>query len=87
MLEDVVRVMFDEKFIAELFKRQPVYPQSSTREIFYKVAHSSIMRLSESSMEKVLSSFLLDIAVVPLSEREKERERESARVCVDTLSR
>ena len=46
--------MFDEKFIDELFKKQPVYPQSSTREIFYKVAHSSIMRLSESSMEKVV---------------------------------
>jgi hypothetical protein len=41
------------QFIRELFKPQEMYTSSSTREIFNKLAHSSIMRLNESSMEKL----------------------------------
>lgn len=44
---------FPKKFIQELFKPQEMYTSSSTREIFNKLAHSSIMRLNESSMDKV----------------------------------
>eukprot|EP00227_Mantoniella_beaufortii_P020766 CAMPEP_0197599842 /NCGR_PEP_ID=MMETSP1326-20131121/32193_1 /TAXON_ID=1155430 /ORGANISM="Genus nov. species nov., Strain RCC2288" /LENGTH=275 /DNA_ID=CAMNT_0043166855 /DNA_START=137 /DNA_END=960 /DNA_ORIENTATION=+ len=53
VLHDVVKSMFDPGFVSELFKPQEVYSQRSTRQIFDKLAHSSIMRLSESSMDKL----------------------------------
>lgn len=53
VLQDVVRTMFSEKFITELMKPQQIYTQSSTRQIFNRLAHSSIMRLNSSSMDKL----------------------------------
>jgi len=53
VLQDVTRAMFSPKFIQELMKPQEIYSPSSTREIFDRLAHSSIMRLSESSMDKL----------------------------------
>eukprot|EP00735_Rhodelphis_limneticus_P014985 TRINITY_DN9110_c0_g1::TRINITY_DN9110_c0_g1_i1::g.18209::m.18209 TRINITY_DN9110_c0_g1::TRINITY_DN9110_c0_g1_i1::g.18209 ORF type:complete len:375 (+),score=55.15,sp/Q29S00/OSCP1_BOVIN/39.18/9e-77,Oscp1/PF10188.4/1.2e-60,Ribosomal_60s/PF00428.14/0.14,Ribosomal_60s/PF00428.14/1.5e+04 TRINITY_DN9110_c0_g1_i1:132-1256(+) len=53
VLHDVVRTMFDSKFIEELFKPQELYSGHSTRDVFDKLAHSSIMRLSEASMDKL----------------------------------
>ena len=53
MLVDVVKTMYSERFISELFKPQEMYTNQSTRQIFDRLAHSSIMRLNESSMEKV----------------------------------
>eukprot|EP01113_Clastostelium_recurvatum_P023431 TRINITY_DN27998_c0_g1_i1.p1 TRINITY_DN27998_c0_g1~~TRINITY_DN27998_c0_g1_i1.p1 ORF type:complete len:234 (-),score=59.51 TRINITY_DN27998_c0_g1_i1:92-793(-) len=50
---DVVRSMFNAKFIQELFRPQELYSSGSTRGIFDRLAHSSIMRLSESSMNKL----------------------------------
>ena len=52
VLQDVIRTMYNPKFIAELFRGQDVYSMHSTRQIFDKLAHSSIMRLNESSMDK-----------------------------------
>jgi hypothetical protein len=52
VLQDVIRTMYNPKFIAELFRGQDVYSMQSTRQIFDKLAHSSIMRLNESSMDK-----------------------------------
>lgn len=51
--QDVMSTMFSEQFIAELFKPQKIYSNSSTRLIFDRLAHSSIMRLNESSMNKL----------------------------------
>lgn len=53
VLGDVIRTMYYPRFIEELFKPQEVYSIQSTRQIFDKLAHSSIMRLNESSMEKL----------------------------------
>lgn len=53
VLHDVVKSMFDPTFVSELFKPQELYSQRATRQIFDKLAHSSIMRLSESSMDKL----------------------------------
>eukprot|EP01006_Ploeotia_vitrea_P005535 TRINITY_DN11794_c0_g1_i1.p1 TRINITY_DN11794_c0_g1~~TRINITY_DN11794_c0_g1_i1.p1 ORF type:complete len:377 (-),score=50.37 TRINITY_DN11794_c0_g1_i1:141-1271(-) len=53
VLQDVARAMFNPKFITELMKPQLLYDEKSTREIFDRLAHSSIMRLSESSMDKL----------------------------------
>merc|ERR1719311_1181631 len=53
VLSDVVRTMYYPRFIEELFKPQEMYTIQSTRQIFDRLAHSSIMRLNESSMEKL----------------------------------
>eukprot|EP00668_Euglena_longa_P011244 GGOE01013633.1.p1 GENE.GGOE01013633.1~~GGOE01013633.1.p1 ORF type:complete len:379 (-),score=69.62 GGOE01013633.1:281-1417(-) len=53
VLQDVSTAMFSQKFVAELIKPQEIYSPSATREIFDRLAHSSIMRLSESSMDKL----------------------------------
>eukprot|EP00403_Amphidinium_massartii_P033449 CAMPEP_0178455284 /NCGR_PEP_ID=MMETSP0689_2-20121128/45825_1 /TAXON_ID=160604 /ORGANISM="Amphidinium massartii, Strain CS-259" /LENGTH=358 /DNA_ID=CAMNT_0020081305 /DNA_START=90 /DNA_END=1166 /DNA_ORIENTATION=+ len=53
VLNDVVRTMYYPRFIEELFKPQEMYSVQSTRQIFDRLAHSSIMRLNESSMEKL----------------------------------
>lgn len=45
--------MYNPMFITELFRPQDVYTMHSTRQIFDRLAHSSIMRLNESSMDKV----------------------------------
>jgi hypothetical protein len=54
VLQDILRTMYNAKFLEELFKPQSVYNVSSARQVFDRIAHSSIMRLSESSMDKVL---------------------------------
>lgn len=48
VLNDVVRTWFDNSFIEELFKPQELYSLTATREIFGRLAHSSIMRLNQS---------------------------------------
>lgn len=53
VLHDVVKTMFSSKFVAEVFKPAVMYSATSTRQIFERLAHSSIMRLSESSMDKL----------------------------------
>ena len=53
VLADVGRAMFAEKFIEELFKPQEMYAPLNVRQVFDKLAHSSIMRLNENSMDKV----------------------------------
>ena len=46
MLDEVVCTWFDNQFIEELFKPQEIYSLASVRQIFERLAHSSIMRLS-----------------------------------------
>ena len=53
VLQDVVRTMYNPIFVQELFRPQEVYTMQSTRQIFDRLAHSSIMRLNESSMDKL----------------------------------
>ena len=48
-----VDLMYNKKFITALFKPQPVYTNKSVRQVFDRLAHSSIMRLNENSMDKL----------------------------------
>lgn len=61
VLQDVVRTMFNAKFIEELMKPQDLYSLSSLRGIFDRLAHSSIMRLSESSMDKLFDLMTMGV--------------------------
>ena len=45
--------MYTPMFLDELFKPQEVYTAAATKQIFEKLAHSSIMRLNKTSMDKL----------------------------------
>lgn len=45
--------MYTPLFLEELFKPQEVYSAAATKQIFEKLAHSSIMRLNKTSMDKL----------------------------------
>ena len=59
VLLDVVKAMYSPLFLSELFKPQEMYTAASTKQIFEKLAHSSIMRLNKSSMDKVRKDYVL----------------------------
>ncbi len=59
VLLDIFYAMFDQKFVDELFAPQEIYSISSTRQIFEKIAHSSIMRLNKSSMDKLFDLMIM----------------------------
>jgi hypothetical protein len=56
VVNDIVGSMFNSKFVEELFRPQELYPKKAVKHIFEKLAHSSIMRLNEASMDKVCYS-------------------------------
>lgn len=51
--------MFDLKCAKELFRPQKVLSMHSLRTVFSKLAHSSIMKLNETAMDKVMARFLV----------------------------
>mmetsp|Transcript_14389 Transcript_14389/g.47266 ORF Transcript_14389/g.47266 Transcript_14389/m.47266 type:complete len:405 (-) Transcript_14389:471-1685(-) len=53
VLQDVSSSLFDAAFVDALLRPQALYTLQATRLIFERLAHSSIMRLSESSMDKL----------------------------------
>jgi len=53
VLSDVIQTMFNTSFLNELFKAQRMYSAPQTRAVFDKLAHSSIMRLNTTSMDKL----------------------------------
>jgi len=67
VLQDVVSTMFSEKFVKELFKPQKLYTNDNTRQIFDRLAHSSIMRLNQSSMSKLYDLMFMAVKYQLLS--------------------
>eukprot|EP00775_Hariotina_reticulata_P005653 gene5653-5892_t len=60
VLQDIVSCLFDQTFVRDkLFVPQDMYSPQSTRKIFDRLAHSSIMRLSESSMDKLFDLMVM----------------------------
>ncbi|XRB04374.1 Oscp1 protein [Pycnococcus provasolii] len=59
VLGDIARTLFAERFMEEVLKPQACYSVASLRQIFERVAHSSIMRLSESSMDKLFDLMVM----------------------------
>ncbi len=53
VLADVTKSMFAPQFVQELMRAQELYNATATREVFDHLAQSSIMRLSENSMDKL----------------------------------
>ncbi len=59
VLREVIAAMHDKSFITELFDTQEVYDIESVKQIFDKIAHSSLMRLNSSSMSKLFDLMLM----------------------------
>lgn len=52
-MNDIITTMFNKKFLEELFKPQELYSKKALRTVFDRLAHASIMRLNQASMDKV----------------------------------
>ncbi|XP_046673437.1 protein OSCP1 [Homalodisca vitripennis] len=53
VLNDIIGIMLNQRFLEELFKPQEVYNKDALRSVFDDLAHASIMRLNEESMNKL----------------------------------
>ena len=53
VLRDILQSLFNPAFLEALFREQAVGTFAETQSLFWKIAHSSIMRLNPSSMEKL----------------------------------
>ena len=53
--------MLAKKILSDVFRPQAMYSLNETRSIFIKLAHSSIMRLNESSMSKLFDLMLMGL--------------------------
>jgi hypothetical protein len=61
VLQDIVKSMLNKQFVSELFRPQTMYSMQSCKLIFQKLAHSSIMKLNETSMQKLFDLMLMAI--------------------------
>ncbi|XP_029475530.1 protein OSCP1 isoform X2 [Rhinatrema bivittatum] len=52
-MNDIISTMFNKKFMEELFKPQELYSKKALRTVFDRLAHASIMRLNQASMDKL----------------------------------
>ena len=64
VLHDITGTMFNRRFMEELFKPQELYSKKAMRSVFDRLAHASIMRLNNASMDKVCVFFLCTIPSV-----------------------
>ncbi|XP_029475531.1 protein OSCP1 isoform X3 [Rhinatrema bivittatum] len=55
VMNDIISTMFNKKFMEELFKPQELYSKKALRTVFDRLAHASIMRLNQASMDKLYS--------------------------------
>ncbi|XP_040087600.1 protein OSCP1 [Oryx dammah] len=53
VMNDIVSTMFNQKFMEELFKPQELYSKKALRTVYDRLAHASIMRLNQASMDKL----------------------------------
>ncbi|PSN51191.1 Protein OSCP1 [Blattella germanica] len=59
VLNDIVGIMLNEKFLVQLFKPQTVYNKAALRKLFEDLAHASIMRLDKESMDKLYDLMIM----------------------------
>ena len=61
VLREVIAAMYEPAFVDELFAPQEMYPLSAVKQIFTKLAHSSLMRLNTSSMDKLFDLMVMGL--------------------------
>lgn len=67
VLADIVGTMVNSKFMEELFKPQELCSKKAMRTLFDKLAHASIMRLNQTSMDKLFDLMTMAVKVKYLS--------------------
>jgi hypothetical protein len=61
VLREVIATMHEMTFLSELFQPQKVYGMDDVKQIFDKLAHSSLMRLNTSSMSKLFDLMVMGL--------------------------
>ncbi|XP_036371917.1 protein OSCP1a isoform X2 [Megalops cyprinoides] len=59
VMNDIIITMFNRKFMEELLKPQELYSNKALRTVFERLAHSSIMRLNQASMDKLYDLMIM----------------------------
>lgn len=72
VIHDVVSHLFDRKFLSEINKHRIVSKHQEVRQMFEKLAHSSIMRLNTTSMSKLFELILMSLKLQVLRVRYPE---------------
>ena len=87
VLQDIVKTMFSKKFMSEVFRPQAMYSLDETRQIFIKLAHSSIMRLNETSMQKLFDLMLMGMKMQTIQSCYNEEITHVTVAHLDTMSK
>nr|XP_018917783.1 PREDICTED: protein OSCP1 [Bemisia tabaci] len=59
VLNDIGKIMLNQRCLDELFKPQEVYNRQALKTLFHDLAHASIMRLNEISMDKLFDLMIM----------------------------
>jgi len=72
VIEDIMKSMYGSRILGTLFKQysSPLYQPFQARKKFYQIAHSSIMRLNEQSMDKLFDLMCMGLKHQTISCRE-----------------
>lgn len=70
---DVVKHLFEESFINEIMVPQALYSMTSTRQVFDRIAQSSIMKLQTTSMNKLFDLMLMGVKMQLLTAQYPEQ--------------
>lgn len=85
VLQDVLQTMFNQGFLEELFKPQRMYSAANVKHVFEKLAHSSIMRLNRSSMDKLFDLMIMGFKLQVISCRQPQQLLEITLTHLETL--
>lgn len=70
VLDDVLKSFFGKPFLDSMFTPKPVLVSHQLRSICFQIAHSSIMRVNETSMDKLFDLICMGVKHQTLSTRE-----------------
>ena len=59
--EDLLRQLFSSQFIEELLRPQAIYSLAAARQVFERLAQSSIMKLNDNSMSKLFDLMVMGL--------------------------
>ena len=60
-MTDIILNMLNDKFLDEIFRPQELCSKRALKTIFERLAHTSIMRLNETSMEKLFDLMIMAV--------------------------
>jgi hypothetical protein len=61
IMSDIIVNMFNDKFLDEIFRPQELCSKKALKTIFERLAHTSIMRLNETSMDKLFDLMIMAV--------------------------